>query len=100
MEKIKNDHYKKLVEEIAEKHGVELSQAREVRDSMFSFIRKEIGKIDYTGVDTEEEFDKIKKNFNIPKLGKLYANYYNLKSIKKKNNVRKNRRQDQERREC
>lgn len=89
MERIKTSHYDDLIKSIAEKHGVEVSDVKDVKDSLFRFIRKKIGELDFTNVKSEEEFNKVKKNFNIPRIGKLYASYRNLKKINYNKNVRR-----------
>lgn len=43
--------------------------------SYWEFIRNTIKQINFKANLTEEEFSKLKTNFNIPALGKLYCNY-------------------------
>tara|TARA_R110000851_G_C12704482_1_gene526499 strand:+ start:169 stop:462 length:294 start_codon:yes stop_codon:yes gene_type:complete len=77
---------KKIVQELSHKHNLTESQVIEIIDLPFKFIRKEITKIEFTGEETQEEFESKGKNFNIPAIGKLYANYYNFKYV---NNARR-----------
>lgn len=74
---------KKIVKKLMEKYNLTESQVSEIIESPFIFIRKEITEIDFTEIDTKEEFNRIAKNFNIPAIGKLYASYYNFKNLKK-----------------
>ena len=56
------------IKELAEKHG------------------EESKKIEFTDGLSREEFDSMKKNFNIPSIGKLYASHFMYDQIQKKKN--------------
>lgn len=77
---------RKIVRNIAIKYGLEIEQAEEIIESPFKFIRKTITKVDLQAIETEEEFITQFKNFNIPYIGKMYANIYNFKKFKKRKN--------------
>lgn len=77
---------KKIIDELCIKYNLTKEEIFEIIQSPFIFIRKEIKEINFTGLETEEEFNKKVKNFNIPSIGKLYGNYFNFKRI---NNGRK-----------
>lgn len=51
--------------------------------SQYEFIRKEIVNIDFHNTKTEEEFNKLKTNFILKHLGKIYTNYKLLERIQK-----------------
>lgn len=75
--------------EIAAKRGLSLNEVKAMIISQYEFIREKTKEIDIPDDTTEEEFDKIKTNFNIPCLAKLHASYYIWRRIienKNKNN--------------
>lgn len=52
--------------------------------SFFEYIRGCIEILPLKDNLSQEEFDSLKTNFNIPSLGKLYCNYDKYKGIKKR----------------
>lgn len=79
----------RIISDLQEKYNCSREEILEIINSPFQFIRKTVKDLDFTSIETEEELEKLKTNFNIPKIGKLYANFYNIKRI---NNVRKHKR--------
>lgn len=75
---------KDIVRELSIKYKLTEEQIAEIIESPFIFIRSVIKNINVNEVKTEEEFKLKTKNFNIPCIGKLYANYYNFKKIKER----------------
>ena len=71
------------LKEIADKHEIEFEEAEEIISSMYSFIREKSKELDFGTNLTEEEFGKLKTNFNIPCIAKLYASYSAYKKINK-----------------
>lgn len=76
-----DSQHKKIISNLSNKHDLTEKEILEIIESPFIFIRKEVKNIKLEGDETKEEFQKKIKNFNIPAIGKLYANYYNFKSI-------------------
>ena len=74
--------------ELAEKHGLTLKQVKDVIYSPYKFIREKTKELELEEGLSKEEFKKIKTNFNIPALCKLYASYYIYKKINEKKNGR------------
>ncbi len=70
--------------EIADKHGVTIDEMKKIISAPYDFIQKKAKEIKLEDDLTREEFDAIKKNFNIPALGKLYASHYQYNEIQKK----------------
>lgn len=67
--------------------------------SYWEFIRKTIEVLPLKNEITEEDFNKLRTNFNIPSIGKLYVTWDKVQSTKKRriylqqireNNVTKN----------
>lgn len=61
---------------------VTTTKVEEVIDSVYGFIRHTIKSIPMKDLSLEE-FNKTKKNFNIPGLGKLYTTEKKFKRINK-----------------
>lgn len=72
---------RKIIDELTYKHKLEKEQIIEIIQLPFKFIKKEIVEIELTGYETQEEFHEKTKNFNIPAIGKLYADYNNFKKV-------------------
>jgi len=75
---------KKIINELATKYDLTVEQVVEIIESPFSFIREKITSIEFTGEETEEEFKKKTFNFNIPRIGKLYASYNSFSNIQER----------------
>lgn len=76
--------------EITKKLSEELNIPEEVVDvaykSFFEFIREKISELPLKETLSEEDFNKLRTNFNIPSLGKLhctYERYIGMKERKK-----------------
>lgn len=72
-----------IIKKLAKKHNLEIEQVEDILESPFKFIRKTITAVDAKNIETEEEFLEKCKNFNIPYIGKMYANIYSFKKFKK-----------------
>ena len=70
--------------ELAEKYDVDINIIKKLISSPYDFIQAKSKDIKFEDGLTREEFDKKKKNFNIPGLGKLYASHYMYNEIQKK----------------
>ena len=79
-----------VIEQIAKKHGLTVDEVKEIVATPTKFIQEKSKKIVFEDGLTREEFDKKKKNFNIPAIGKLYASYFLYNEIQKKKNKKKN----------
>lgn len=73
-------------DELAKKYGISIDEIKKILVSPYDFIRKKTSEIEFPDGLTREEFDKIKKNFNIPSLAKMHASYYLYNEIQKKKN--------------
>ena len=71
-----NNGEKIKVKEIAERTGIPPEAVKKIIASQYIFIREKITELTFIPDLTREEFEKIKSNFNIPCIGKLYASYY------------------------
>jgi len=70
--------------ELAEKYGLDFDVVVKIIKSPYEFIQKKTKELHFKDGMTREEFDKMKKNFNIPGIGKLYASHFLYNQIQKK----------------
>ncbi len=84
-----NRAHEAVIKEIAEKHGLTVEEVKEIVSTPTRFIQEKSKEIVFEDGLTREEFDKKKKNFNIPAIGKLYASYFLYNEIQKKKNKKK-----------
>ena len=80
---------RKLIKDICSKYNISEEQALDIIKAPMRFIRKVTSEIKLLEDMSEEEFNKNTFNFNIPHIGKLYADYHLYKKI---NNVKKNKK--------
>jgi hypothetical protein len=72
--------------ELAEKYNIDLDLMKKIIASPYEFIQKKTRELDLEDGLTKEEFSKIKTDFNIPALGKVFASHYMYNEIQKKKN--------------
>lgn len=64
--------------------------------SFFEFIRTTISALPLKDELSEEDFSKLRTNFNIPSLGKLHCTYERYKGMKERLNYLKRLREEYE----
>lgn len=67
---------KQKIRDISIERGYSPEVIQKIILSQYVFIRSKITALKFEPDLTREEFDKLKTNFNIPCIGKLYASYY------------------------
>tara|TARA_R110000822_G_scaffold51650_2_gene134216 strand:- start:1406 stop:1675 length:270 start_codon:yes stop_codon:yes gene_type:complete len=72
------------IKEMANKYSLDAEVVRKMISAPYDFMQKKTKELDFVDDLTREEFDKMKKNFNIPGLGKIYASYFLYNEIQKK----------------
>lgn len=91
--------YPNILETLSE----ELCLPQEVVDaaykSFFAFIRKTITSLPLKEDLTEEEFNQLKTNFNIPALGKLHCTYERYLGMKEQQKYIKKLREEYDNKE-
>jgi hypothetical protein len=70
--------------ELSEKHKIEIELIEKIISSPYEFIQKTTRNLVFKDNLTKEEFEKMKTNFNIPSLCKLFASKYLYDQIQKK----------------
>jgi hypothetical protein len=68
---------------------VDYKLVEQVYRSYWKFIKETISEQPYLENVTEEEFNSITTNFNIPYIGKLYTSYNKIQKYNKKLNYYK-----------
>lgn len=80
-------------QEILKKVAIELNLPVEVvelaYESHWAFIREKITSLPLKESLSEEDFSKLRTNFNIPSLGKLTCTYERMVGVKKRFEYRK-----------
>ena len=64
--------------------------------SFFGFIRNTIAELPLKEELSEEDFNKLRTNFNIPSLGKLHCTYERYKGMKERMNYLKKLQEEYE----
>lgn len=72
------------IKEMAKKYSLDTEVVRKMISAPYDFMQKKTKELDFVDDLTRDEFDKMKKNFNIPGLGKIYASYFLYNEIQKK----------------
>ena len=74
--------YKETIDYVANKLELPQEVVKEAYESYWKFIRKTITELPFKEDISEEEFNKLRTNFNIPSIGKLSCTYPRYKAIK------------------
>lgn len=76
--------YKELFIKVSNELNIPEEVVREAYVSYWKYIRHKIQELPLKENLTEEEFNKLRTNFNIPSIGKLSCTYDRYKAIKDK----------------
>lgn len=71
------------IKRLAEKYGYHPSEITKMIKSPYEFITKVLKELELPRDLSEEEFNKVTKNFNIPSIGKLHSSYKVYKRLNK-----------------
>lgn len=75
--------YQEAVQQVAIELGIPQDVVKRAYESHWEFIRKSIQSLPLKEDLSEEEFKKLKTNFNIPSLGKLSCTYERYIGVRK-----------------
>lgn len=81
--------YKEIVKQLSEEQSIPEEVVDIAYKSFFEFIRSTIVELPLKDNLSEEDFNKLKTNFNIPSLGKLHCTYDRYKGMKERLNYLK-----------
>ena len=71
-----------IIKRVSEELGLPEDLVRRTYDSYWKFIRESIQSLPLKEDPSEEDFNKLRVNFNIPSLGKLTVAYQRYTGIK------------------
>lgn len=75
-------NYQDAIDHVANKLELPREVVKEAYESYWKYIRCTISELPLKDDLSEEEFNKLRVNFNIPSLGKLSCTYPRYKAIK------------------
>ncbi len=79
--------FQRAIKEVAAKHNLPVEVVTVAYRSYWEFIKATAQALELKGDITEEEFSKMRPNFNIPSLGKLYITWDKLVGVKKRRDI-------------
>lgn len=75
-------NYQEVLNQMANKLNIPVEVVKEAYESYWEYIRNTISKLPLKEDLSEEEFNKLRTNFNVPSIGKLACPYDRYKAIK------------------
>jgi hypothetical protein len=75
--------------ELSQKYSLDLADVELMVKEPYEFIREKTKELTFEDNLTKEEFKKMKTNFNLPAIGKLYASHYLYGKIQENKNKKK-----------
>lgn len=76
--------FQRVIKDVSKKLNLPQEVITVAYRSYWEFIREEIQKLELKYDITEEEFNQLRTNFNIPSIGKLYLTWDKLVNVKKR----------------
>ena len=86
--------YTELVSIVSKELGIPAEVVERAYKSYWEFIKTTIKALPLKEDLSEEEFSKLRTNFNVPSLGKLVCTFDRMEGVKKKFNYIKKIRED------
>lgn len=86
----------KVYEKAALILGIDKSDVRDIYEHYWRFIRETIENLPLKDNLSEEDFKKLRTNFNIPSLGKLSCTYSRYLRVKKREEEKRKRYENKE----
>lgn len=75
-------NYREALDQVANKLNIPVEVVKEAYESYWGYIRCTISELPLKEDLSEDEFNKLRTNFNIPSIGKLACPYDRYKAIK------------------
>lgn len=85
-------NYQEVLNQVANKLNIPVEVVKEAYESYWEYIRNTISELPLKEDLSEDEFNKLRTNFNIPSIGKLACPYDRYKAIKDRYKYVKNLR--------
>lgn len=79
-----------IIMQVSKELDIPYKSCRSVYHLMFLFIKNKIEVLPLNESITEEEFNKLRTNFNIPSVGKLSCSFKRYKNTKKRFKILEN----------
>lgn len=76
--------YQEILKKVAIELNLPVEVVRRAYESHWTFIRETIKRLPLKEPLNEEDFSKLRTNFNIPSLGKLTCTYERMLGVKKR----------------
>lgn len=73
-----------MLDKVSEETGKTPAEVHAIMMHMFGFIRDKIDNLDFSNVQSEDDLRKMKTNFNIPRICKLYTTISRVEYVKNK----------------
>lgn len=83
---------KRIIEKVAKEFELPVYQVEGIINRMLRFVSLKLDETIDLDTYREEDYDSLKKSFNIPSLGKIYVNKNKLNKLKSEYEKRRDRR--------
>ena len=88
-------YFMNIIRDVSKELNIPINKVIKAYWIQYKFIKEKIGELDLSRNDiTEEEFNKLKKSFNIPLLGKFNVSYDRYKGVKNRQRFLKEKAKD------
>lgn len=84
--------YSEIIEQVSKETNIPIEVVDKAYKLYWKFIKDKIQALPLKEDLTEEDFSKLRTNFNIPSLGKLCCTYERMVGVKKKFNYVKSKK--------
>ena len=88
--------YSEIINQVSKELDIPVEVVDKAYRSSFEFIKNKIQYLPLKEDINEEEFSKLRTNFNIPSLGKLVCTFDRMEGVKKRFNYIKKLRENAE----
>lgn len=80
-------NYSEIIKKVSQETGIPVRVVNLAYKSYWKFIKQKIQTLPLKGNISEEEFNALRTNFNIPSLGKLYLTWDRVQGCKKRSDI-------------
>lgn len=76
--------YSEILDKVSKELNIPIEVVKQAYESYWVYIRKSIVDLPFKQEVSQDDFSKLKTNFNIPSLGKLTCTYDRMIGVKKR----------------
>lgn len=80
-------NYSEIIKKVSQETGIPVRVVNLAYKSYWKFIKQEIQALPLKGDISEEEFNSLRTNFNVPGLGKFYLTWDRVQGCKKRSEI-------------